>query len=177
MLNKVISALAGWKGYAVLGALALAAGISGGWTVRDWKAGADGEAAARAETREVIRVVYRERAQADLTTRIESAAVAAQVEIRTVTRTLIQEVPVYVTPDADDRCVVPVGFVRIHAAATAGQPLSEPAGVADDAPSGVDLSDVATVDVENAGAYHAVARQLTDLQNWIRAQQALANAP
>lgn len=178
MLTASIRALTGWKGYALLGGAALAVGFAGGWTVRDWKAGADGEAAAQEKVREVTRIVYREREQADATSRIETAAAEAQVQIRTVTRTLIQEVPVYVTPDADARCVVPAGFVRVHDAAAAGRPVPDPAGLADDAPSGLELSAVAATVAENYGDVCAAnARQLSDLQAWVREQQRLANEP
>lgn len=178
MIAAALKALAGWKGYAAIGGVMLAVGFAGGWTVRDWKAGADGEAVAQEKVREVTRIVYRERDQADATSRIETAAAEAQAEIRTVTRTLIREVPVYVTPDADARCVVPAGFVRVHDAAAAGRPVPEPAGVADDAPSGLELSAVAAAVAENYGdVCQANARQLSDLQAWVREQHRLANAP
>ena len=178
MLTASIKALAGWKGYAALGGVMLAVGFAGGWTVRDWKAGAEGEAAAKEQVKVVERIVWRERAQADVTSRIETRAAEAQVQIRTVTRTLIQEVPVYVTPDADDRCIVPVGFVRLHDAAAAGGAVPEPAGLADDAPSGLELSAVAAGVAENYGdVCRANAQQLSDLQAWVREQQRVSNQP
>ncbi|HEV2679138.1 MAG TPA: hypothetical protein VGV14_01435, partial [Rhodanobacter sp.] len=44
--------------------------------------------------------------------------------------TLTREIPVYVTAQADTRCIVPVGFVRVHDAAAAND-LPGPAGAAD----------------------------------------------
>jgi len=177
MIAPLLKALAGWKGYAAVAAAMLAVGFGSGWTVRDWKAGADGEAAANDRVKVVERIVYRERAQADVTSRIETQAAEAQVRIRTVTQTLIREVPVYVTPDADDRCIVPVGFVRLHDAAAAGRPVPEPSGLADDAPSGLALSAAAVGIVDNYGDAHANAQQLIALQAWVREQQRLANSP
>tara|TARA_R110002124_G_scaffold173690_4_gene341314 strand:- start:8540 stop:9100 length:561 start_codon:yes stop_codon:yes gene_type:complete len=180
---KLINALAGWRGYAMAAAVALAVGFSGGWTVRDWKAARDDaaaiEAAHQAQLAAVAKALRIERAQADTSDRIAAEAAEAQTQIRTVTRTLIKEVPVYVTPDDDRRCVVPVGFVRIHDAAAAGiRPLPDPAGRPDDAPSGLALSAVAGTVVENyAGTCAANARQLSDLQAWVRAQAAVMNGP
>ena len=175
-MSRLLGALAGWKGYAALAAAMLVVGFAGGWTVRDWKAGADAAKAARSETKAAVRVIYRERAQADVTSRVEAEAAKAQIEIRYRTETLIEEVPVYVTVEADTRCIVPVGFVRLHDAAAAGDAVPEPAGVADDAPSAVALSAIAATLAGNYGDYHAVSRQLIDLQHWVRQQQAVTNA-
>ena len=80
--------------------------------------------------------------------------------------TLIKEVPVYVSAQADAACVVPVGFVRLHdAAATGTEPAApERTGAADAAPSGVALSTVAATSVDNYAACHANAEQLSSLQ-------------
>ncbi len=182
-MMTLISKLAGWRGYALAAAVALAVGFSGGWTVRDWKAARDDaasiEAAHQAELAAVDAALKLERTQAATSDGIAAEAAEAQVQIRTVTRTLIKEVPVYVTPDDDRRCVVPVGFVRIHDAAAAGRTaIPDPAGRPDDAPSGLALSAVAGTVVENyAGTCAANARQLSDLQAWVRAQAAVMNGP
>jgi hypothetical protein len=174
--------IAGWKGYALLSVAMLAVGFGSGWTVRDWKAGAEAEKAAKAETKQAVRGIYRERAQADVTSAVETKAAQAQVQIRTVTKTIIERVPEYVSVADDSRCVVPVGFVRVHDAAAAGNPLSEPSGELDggaatsEAPT-VTLSRLAEVTAENYGTYQSVARQLVDLQSWVRQQQAVTNAP
>ena len=95
---------------------------------------------------------------------------AKAVQIRTVYRDIIREVPTYVTVQADAACVVPAGFVRLHDAAAAGR-LPGPAGQSDDAPSGVALSAASGVIAENYGTYAEVAQRLTDLQAWVRAQR------
>jgi len=176
---KWLAALAGWKGYAVVAAVCLAVGAGSGYKVRDVMAQADSAKAAKAEVRTVERVVYRERAAADVTERIGTQAAARQAEIRYVTRTLVEKVPEYVTAEADRTCVLPVGFVRLHDAAAAGQgdALPEPAGQSNDAPSGVACSAAAETIVGNYGDYAAVAAQLTDLQSWVREQQALSANP
>lgn len=187
----MIDRLAGWKGYALATAVALAIGFGAGWTVRDWKAGSDEADGLKEQVRTVERVVYRERAQADATSAVEARAAVEGERIRLVTRTLVKEVPVHVTPDADARCIVPVGFVRIHDAAAAGRPVSEPAREPDapagdapsdragplDAPSQTTLSGVAEAVAENYGSCHGDLNRFRELQAWIRAQQAVMNTP
>jgi hypothetical protein len=69
------------------------------------------------------------------------------------TRYLTKEVPVYVTPEADRRCIVSRGFVRLYNAAASGLPaVAGAAGGPDDADSGLALSAVAETDVANLGA-------------------------
>lgn len=42
--------------------------------------------------------------------------------------TIIKQVPVYITPEADDQCPVPDGFVRVHDAAARGISLDDASG-------------------------------------------------
>jgi len=181
-MTRLLSIIAGWRGYALTAAVTLAIGFTTGWTVRDWKAGADGAADAKAETKEVIRVVYRERAQADITTAVDTRAAADQARIRTITRTIIKEVPVYVPAEADLRFALPVGLVRLHDAAATGHPLSDAPGQPDDPagflePSDIPPSRLGTVIAENYGVCHADAARFSALQDWVRQQQAAMNAP
>lgn len=176
LISDALGALAGWKGYALVAAACLAAGGWGGWEARDLYADrADGKRA-EAEVKVVERVVYRERAAADVTQQAGERAAVRQAEIRYVTRTIVEKVPEYVTAEADRTCVLPVGFVRVHDAAATGEgdALSEPAGQPNGAPSGVACSAAAATIAGNYGDYTAVAAQLTDLQGWVRDQQALS---
>lgn len=178
-MTRILTALAGWKGYALTAAICLAVGFAQGWTVRGWKADADAtDASIKAHAAQLAAVNaarLAEAAQAQTTHRIEAKAAEAQVVIREVTRTLIEEVPVYVTPDVDARFDVPAGFVRLHDAAAAGRAVvPDPAGQSDDAASGLAFSAVATTVVGNYGQCLATARQLTDLQAWVEAQARLA---
>lgn len=181
-MDKTLARLAGWKGYALAATLALAIGFGAGWTVRDWKAGADATAAAKRETKQVVRVIERERDQADVTSEVEARATETQVQIRTVTQTIIKEVPIYVPAEADARFALPAGLVRVHDAAATGQPLSEPSGEPDDAARNLEASDIApswlaATIAENYGTCHADQARLGDLQDWVRRQQAVTNAP
>lgn len=85
---------------------------------------------------------------------------------------ITKEVPIYVTPIADARCTVPVGFVRLHDAAAQGSALSAAPGAAVDAPSGLALSAVASTVAGNYGICRATAERLSALQEWVKRQHA-----
>lgn len=89
-------------------------------------------------------------------------------EVKVAGDTIIKEVPIYVTKESDSRCVVPVGFVRVHDNAAANR-VSESAGDANAAPSGVALSAVASTVAGNYETCHQTAEQLKALQGWIQA--------
>jgi hypothetical protein len=83
---------------------------------------------------------------------------------------IVKRIPVYVTAQADNRCIVPRGFVRLHDAAAAGTELPASAGSTADAPSGVALSAVARVVSGNYTACRATAERLIALQAWATQQ-------
>ncbi|AMR77308.1 hypothetical protein [Cupriavidus nantongensis] len=85
-------------------------------------------------------------------------------------RDIIVKVPVYVPKEADDRCIVNAGFVRVHDAAAANVQLGDP-GDADAAPSGIALSTVAATVAGNYTAAHETAEQLIALQTLLRRRQ------
>jgi hypothetical protein len=102
-----------------------------------------------------------------------------QLDQSTLTRVIIQKVPIYVTRKADSACVIPVGFVRLHNAAAVGASVSRPAGSPDggtaasnDIASSARLSDVGQTVTVNYGQYFQVLEQLHGLQDWIRQQKA-----
>lgn len=124
-------------------------------------------------------VVALEARQAVITSQASRADDVTQARIQTITRTLIQKVPVYVDRQDVADCRVNVGFVRLfNAAATGVDPGSVPgaASQSNDAASGVGLDTVASVTISDFGAANANAQQLADLQAWVRAQEA-ANPP
>lgn len=91
-------------------------------------------------------------------------------------KTIIERVPVYVSEKADRACVVPAGFVRLHDAAAHALPAPEPAGAADEAPTGVGLSAVASTTAGNYEKCNANADQLKSLQELLR-QHELITSP
>jgi hypothetical protein len=154
-------------------ALILAGALGGfatGWRVHDWRDGAAATQAAKA----VVVTVSR---QAAVSQRIAVTAQAAQDRVRTVTRTLIQEVPTYVAPETDTRYALPWGFVRLHDAAAAGvdlPPAPEGPAEPDGAASDTTVSVAARVILSNYGACHADQARLAALQAWARGE-GLAN--
>lgn len=91
--------------------------------------------------------------------------------VERVGKTIIKEVPVYVSSAADAACVVPTGFVRVHDATAAGVPPPGRAGPADEAPAGIALSAVAGTVAENYTSCNANAEQLIALQELVREYQ------
>lgn len=88
-------------------------------------------------------------------------------------KTIIKEVPVYVTAKADAACVVPVGFVRLHDGAAANvPPVAGNASGSNDDPSGIPLSAVAETVADNYEAGHLNAEQLAAVQQWWRESKA-----
>lgn len=95
--------------------------------------------------------------------------------VREAGATIVKEVPVYVTPQADRVCPVPVGFVRLHDAAAENRPLAGPAGDPDAPAAGIALSTVANTIAGNYTSCHAIREQLIGLQDVVRKRQAQAH--
>ena len=178
-----MNALVPYRIYIMLGlAVVLTVGsFASGWRVRALKADSDRlaavEEAQRSEREAVARVEALRGRQVAATTQIETRYIERAGAVRTITQTLTREVPRVVTVEIDHSFLVPYGLVRLHDAAIAGiQPdaVPNPSNLADDAPSGVATSALAATLVGNYGICHATSEQLTALQDWIRAQQALA---
>lgn len=93
------------------------------------------------------------------------------VRINDLTAKLQQKVPIYVTPEADRRCVIPAGYVRLRDAAGAGvDPVPSAAGGSVDADSGLVLSDLAANDVTNAAAFNTAVAEVKAWRGWYAAQ-------
>jgi hypothetical protein len=117
-------------------------------------------------------------AQAQATAGVLAAYTPAAAQLTANLQRLSQEVTTYVTPKDDAGCTVGAGAVRLLDAAAGGLPaLSDPAGGADDAPSGVALSTLVATEVDNDEAAQLNAQQLAALQAWVRAQQAATATP
>lgn len=89
----------------------------------------------------------------------------AQGRIRTITKTLIEKVPVYVKADA---CALPPGFRLLHDAAAANVEVPDATGLVDAAP--VPAADAASTIVSNYGIARSNAAWLVGLQEWVKAQ-------
>jgi hypothetical protein len=152
--------------FVVLPMSCVVAGFAAGWKVHDW---ADAQAQLKA-TRHVVGVVQ---AQGRVNDAIAVQQQATHDRIRTVTKTIIEEVPTYVTAQADAHCTVPLGFIRVHDAAADGlPPVPLGSGRSADAPSGVAISSVAATVAGNYGLCNGFREQLMGWQAWYTGQQA-----
>jgi hypothetical protein len=82
--------------------------------------------------------------------------------------TIVKEVPIYVTANADAACVVPAGFVQLHDTAASGSPTAGPAGNPDAPAAATSLSAVAETVASNYATCHATAEQVVALQELAR---------
>lgn len=98
---------------------------------------------------------------------IAAKQAAAQEKIRTVFKTIIKEVPTYVSIND---CPMSPGFRVFHDAAANGE-LPDASRIPDAA--AVPAPDIANTVAGNYEACHATAARLIDLQGWVRAQQGL----
>ncbi len=173
-------------------ALSFAAGFGLEWHWRNIDEAADDDARAQA----AVAVIKHQTAVAQqegaagqaLADQAAGAFAAVQPQIRTITRTLTKEIPVYIQPapqtqGAPDHAPVssaqpvivygvPCGLLRLHDGAATGNdhPAGLPvcAGKPDGAPADVDLSQFAAVLVQNYGAFEDNREQLIGLQDWAR---------
>lgn len=111
--------------------------------------------------------------QGKITDRVVTKYVDRIVTIREKGDTIIQRVPVYVTAQDDSNCTINNGFVRLWNEANTGE-VSEPSAGADEAASGVVLSEVATQKGYEAKLCRETEQRLISLQEWVRQQQALS---
>lgn len=125
------------------------------------------------------KAVVQQKAQSDLALKSAVTEASAQERIVTQTRTVIKEVPTYVTPAQDARGCVTYGLVRVLDAASQGvgpADLGLPAGQSDDACSPLKASDLAAGVAENFGIARQNAQQLDGLIADVRARVEAANA-
>lgn len=163
MVGTAAAAVAGW-------------GVAGVQTWRIDRLKAD---AARDRLKAVERALTAERAKGAQGAEIGAVVERVRVEYRDRYRTITQEIPRYVTVESDRRCIVPRGFVSVHDAAARGEVLPEgpaAAAVANDAPSGVALSAVASTVVGNYAGCTDDRARLVGLQAWVN-QVVLAEPP
>lgn len=153
---------------------AVAGFAAGGYAMNVWHEAQDAKAL-RGQIKEANRQIEREQ-QSDDATQATGEAVAVAVDrVQWRTRTLIREVPVYVTPETDASYGnLPVGFVRLHdAAATGTPPVPLGTGQSDGSPSGTAPSAAIGGIVDNYGTCHVWREQVIGWQSWYRDQSAL----
>lgn len=186
LLSTATGALGGIYGYvAVAVVAATVAGSGAGWLTHKvdltkYQAlelkDAKGVTVALEAQAEALRKVAATQHAVDMeATQGAVAEAAAQNRIITRTITVTQEVPHYVTVQADAVSCIPYGLVRVLDAAALAGPngsvspgdLALPAGQSDDACSPVKASVLAASVVANYGTAAQNAEQLNALEAWV----------
>lgn len=108
--------LYGLLAVAVIAGLVYALGWLGG-------AGHELDRAKQLETKQLRQAFEQGQALGTVRDRVVTEYVDRIEVIEKQGKTIIQRVPVYVTPDDDSRCAVPAGFVRLHDAAASAEDL------------------------------------------------------
>ncbi len=121
-----------------------------------------------------LEMAKKDTASAEASTKVVTKYVTKIEVVKEKGDAIIKEVPIYVTKDADSKCVIPNGFVLLHDSASRNEVPDSTRGV-DAGASEVKLSGVATTVTENYTTYHKVAEQLRSLQEWIKEQQRIYN--
>lgn len=121
-----------------------------------------------------LEMAKKDTASAEATTQVVTKYVTKVQVVKEKGDAIIKEVPIYVTKDADSKCVIPNGFVLLHDSASRNEVPDSTRGV-DAGASEVKLSGVATTVTENYTTYHKVAEQLKALQEWVKEQQRIYN--
>ena len=85
-------------------------------------------------------------------------------------KTIIKEVPVYVTNKDNSKCIINTGFVQLWNSAN-GVPVSNTTRTANETPSPVKLSDVEAEHARESTICAATQLQLISLQKWIHQEQ------
>jgi hypothetical protein len=189
MIKDLLRSAFGFKTVAIVaGAALVAGGLAGGALgsrLQEAKSAKIQSAWDKEKAGRATAALGRVQAQSAVTADVGQKAAEAQVRIETRYRTLKEKVRVYVptvTPPgvirADDR--VPVGaLVLLDAAARGGgdDAVSVTTGKSYDLASPLRFTELVGGYVDNLGIGHATAGQLSDLQGWIRGQEALNKPP
>ncbi len=133
-----------------------------------------------AERAAAARVRSQEAQSATISSTAGQREQGAQVTIRTVYRTIHDEIPTYIDRTAVAACTVPTGYIRLFNAGARGidpGQVPDPSGRSDESASGVDLDTVASFTLANDAIALANAEQLSALQDWIRSQAAAWGQP
>lgn len=146
--------------YVAIAILSAALSGFGSWQIQSWRHDAE-KAAQLAEANRI------NAKRSSVSIELGQKSNAAQVRVRTVTKTIVQEVPTYVS--SSDLPLSP-SFRVFHDAAAAGQ-LPDAGRIADAAAVRVDS--LAETLAWNYGACLENAERLRGLQEWVRAQGAV----
>lgn len=121
--------------------------------------------------------------QDKVTVKVEKEYILKEKLIQGKTKTLIKEVPVYVTETSNNNCTIPTGF-QLHWNEANSYDVSNPTSGSDGAPyttkeyetpTTIRLRDVAAQHSDEVMLCKSTENQLLALQDWIKQQQLLLN--
>ena len=150
----------GWQLTTAAVVASCAIGAASGYKIRDWQA-----IEAESKRQDEIKVVYRDRIQT--VTKLGERVEVQVDKVRIQTRTLIKEVPIYVTKEAESRCIVPNGFVSLYNSSARGANPPAPSEFDEEA-SRIGLASVLSTSVQNNGTCREWKEQVIGLQEYIR---------
>jgi hypothetical protein len=87
--------------------------------------------------------------------------------------TIVKEVPIYVTKEANEQCKLTQGFADVHDAAAKNEPVKPNADV--NKPLDKTLAEATGVVTDNYKKFHETREQLMSLQEWVKTQSNLIN--
>lgn len=179
MIGWIARQIAGEAGPYIVGGVAAALALSASAAaVQTWRIERLKAQPVKERLKVVEKIVYRQAQAARITEDVGRRVAAREAEVRTVTRTIVEKVPIYVTPEADRRSPVPLGFVRLHDAAASGAPaVPFGPGESADTPSGVALSAAGATIFGNYGECRGWREQLIGWQAWYAEQKAAWGGP
>jgi hypothetical protein len=119
-------------------------------------------------------IALKEEQSKEVTTQVVTKYVDRVKIVKEKSDEQIKTIPILISKDSDDKCVVPTGFSVLHDAAAKNE-VPDTARTTNDTPSGIKLSEVAETVVGNYSVCTQNAEQLKSLQEWIRAQQKIYN--
>lgn len=172
MIVTLLSRLGGRLTQEAIVAVIAAALVTGGYIKGSLSKQAEWDAD---NARRAARTAQLKTDQAETTVQVVTRYVDRVNVVRQAGVAIANEVPVYVSPEADAACVLSHGFVRLHDAAVAGI-VPGAAGGPDADPAGIALSTVAGTVAANYERCHENTEQLIALQEWVREMKLAAEA-
>lgn len=131
------------------------------------------EALVAAEKALAAHVAVVQAQQASVTTQAVQKEQAAQTVIRTVTRTILKEIPFALPPAVDRAYPLPNGFVRLYNLSIGAPQLPGAAAEPDGSPSPIAISAATDVIASNNGECVADRERLTAFQDWATSERAV----
>lgn len=86
--------------------------------------------------------------------------------------TIVKYVDKYITPEQDAACILGNNIIRLHDAAARNE-VPDTAGLTDESPSEIKISEYSRTVSENYGICNEISNQLEHLIQWVQAQHAV----